>query len=79
MMILNLNLVILLEYEHIKMFFCFAKCYAPNSSEEVFVIEKVKNTVSWTYFDNNINGEETVGIFYEKEMQKTKKSKSKSA
>ena len=37
------------------------------------MIEKVKNTVSWRYVDNNVNGEETVGIFYEKEMQKTKK------
>ena len=27
----------------------FAKRYTPNWSEEVFVIEKVKNTVPWTY------------------------------
>ena len=27
----------------------FAKDYAPNWSEEVFVIKKVKNTVPWTY------------------------------
>ena len=27
----------------------FAKGYAPNSSEEIFVIKKVKNTVPWTY------------------------------
>ena len=26
----------------------FAKCYAPNWPEEVFVIEKVKNAVPWT-------------------------------
>ena len=26
----------------------FAKGYTPNWSEEVFVIKKVKNTVSWT-------------------------------
>ena len=27
----------------------FAKGYTPNWSEEVFVIKKVKNTISWTY------------------------------
>ena len=27
----------------------FAKGYVPNWSEEVFVIKKVKNSVSWTY------------------------------
>ena len=41
------------------------------------MIEKVKNTVSWRYVDNNVNGEETVGILYEKEMQKTKKANQK--
>ena len=41
------------------------------------MIEKVKNTVSWRYVDNNVNGEETVGIFYKKEMQKTKKANQK--
>ena len=27
----------------------FAKGYAPNWSEEVFVVSKIKNTVPWTY------------------------------
>ena len=49
----------------------FAKSYAPNWSEEVFVIKKVKNIVAWTYVINNLNGEETVGTFYEKELQKS--------
>ena len=44
----------------------FAKCYVPNYSEEVFVIKKVKNTVSWTSFISDLNGEEIVGTFYEK-------------
>ena len=35
----------------------FAKCYAPNWSEEVFVIKKVKNTVPWIYFIYDLNGE----------------------
>ena len=49
----------------------FAKGYTPNWSEEVFVIKKVKNTVSWTYVINDLNGEEIMGTFYEKELQKT--------
>ena len=53
----------------------FAKGYIPNWSEEVFVISKIKNTVPWTYFINDLNGEETIGIFYEKELQKTNQNK----
>ena len=49
----------------------FAKGYTPNWSEDVFVIKKVKNTVSWTYAVNDLNGEEITGKFYEKELQKT--------
>ena len=49
----------------------FAKGYTPNWSEEVFVIKKVKNTVPWTYVINDLNGEEIIGMFYEKEPQKT--------
>ena len=49
----------------------FAKGYTPNWSEEVFLIKKVKNTVSWTYVINDLNGEEIVGTFYKKELQKT--------
>ena len=35
------------------------------------MIKKVKNTVPWTYDINDFNGEESVGTFYEKELQKT--------
>ena len=51
----------------------FAKTYMPNWSEKVFVIKKVKSTVSWTYVVNDLNDEETIGTFYEKELQKTNK------
>ena len=49
----------------------FAKWYMPNWSEEVFIIKKVKNTIPWTYVINDLNGEEIIGTFYEKELQKT--------
>ena len=47
----------------------------PNWSEEVFVIKKVKNTVPWTYVINDLNVEEIIGTFYEKELQKTNQEK----
>ena len=49
----------------------FAKLYTPNWSKEVFVISKIKNTVPSTYEINDLNGEEIIGTFYEKELQKT--------
>ena len=49
----------------------FAKGYTPNWSEEVSVIKEVKNIVPWTDVINDINGEEIIGIFYEKELQET--------
>ena len=49
----------------------FAKRYTPNWSEEVFLIKKVKNTVLRTYVNNDINGDEIIGTFYEKQLQKT--------
>ena len=49
----------------------FAEGYTPNWSEEVFVIKKVRNTVPWTHVISNVNDEEIIGTFYEKELQKT--------
>ena len=46
----------------------FAKGYVPNSSKEVFVIKIVKNTLSFAYVISNLNGQKTVGQFYEKEL-----------
>ena len=45
----------------------------PKWSEEVFVIKKVKNTTRGLTINtiNDLNGEEIIGTFYEKELQKT--------
>ena len=43
----------------------------PNWSEEVFVVDKIKNTVPRTYVIHDLNGEEVTGTFYENELQKT--------
>ena len=47
----------------------FSKGFTPYWSEEVFVIKKVKNTVP--YVVNDLNDEEIIGTFYQKELQKT--------
>ena len=70
MKILNLKLVILLEYQNIKIF--SQKGMFQIGFEKVFVITKVKNTVPWTYVFSDLKDEEFVGVFYKKELQKTK-------
>ena len=42
---------------------------------QIFVIKNVKDTEPWTYFINDLNDEETIGSFYEKELQKTNQKK----
>ena len=49
----------------------FANRYMPNWSEDAFVISKIKNLVPPTYKINDLNGEEIIGAFYEKKLQKT--------
>ena len=33
--------------------------------------KRIKDTVPWTYVINDLNGQEIIGTFYEKELQKT--------
>ena len=40
-------------------------------------MKKVKNIVAWSYDINDLNDEETVGTFYEKELPKKKKKNQK--
>ena len=49
----------------------FAKGYTPNWSTEIFIINKI-NTEPYTYNLKDINGEEIIGSFYGRELQKTK-------
>ena len=39
------------------------------------MIRKVKNTVPWAHVINDLNGEEIIRTFYEKELQKTNQQK----
>ena len=62
----------ILKYKNI-----FAKGYTPNWSEDVFVIKNVKHFVPWAFILQDINGEDIVGGFYEKELQKTNQTELK--
>ena len=50
----------------------FAKGYAPNWSSEIFIVDKINDTVPYTYNLKDLNDEEIIGSFYDKELQKTK-------
>ena len=58
------------KYENI-----FGKGYILNYPDEKFVVKKVKLTVPWTYVIEDLKGEEIVGAFHKKELQKKKKMK----
>ena len=48
----------------------FAKGYTPNWSVEASVVSKIKNSIPWTYVINDLNGEEIIGKFYEKNYKR---------
>ena len=54
----------------------FAKGYAPNWSQEIFVVERIKNTVPWTYEISDLNEEEIVGSFMKKNCKRLIKKNS---
>ena len=50
----------------------FTKLYAPDWSSEIFIVDKINDTVSYTYNLKDLNDAEIIGSFYDKELQKTK-------
>ena len=44
----------------------FAKGYTPNWSTEIFIINKINDTVLYTYNLKDLNGEEIIGSFYDR-------------
>ena len=50
----------------------FVKGYTPNWSRETFIINKINDTVPYTYNLKDLNDEEIIGSFYDRELQKTK-------
>ena len=51
----------------------FGKGYTPNWSQEIFIIQKIKNTVPWTYFINDLNDKELLEHFMKKELNTNQK------
>ena len=49
----------------------FAKGYTPNWRKEIFIIDKINDTVPHTYNVKDLNDEEIIGSFYDKELQKS--------
>ena len=50
----------------------FAKGYTPNWSKGMFIVNKINDTVPYTYNLKDLNDEEIIGSFYDRELQKTK-------
>ena len=50
----------------------FAKGYTSNWSREIFIVNKINDTVPYTYNLKDLNDEEIIGSFYDRELQKTK-------
>ena len=48
----------------------FAKEYTPNWSEEVFVIRKIKNTVTWNYLIMILMVKKLLELFMKKNCRK---------
>ena len=49
----------------------FAKGYTPNWGTEIFIVDKMNDTVPYTYNIKDLNGEKIIGSFYDKVLQKT--------
>ena len=49
----------------------FAKVYTPNWSSEIFIVDKINDTAPYTYNLKDLNNEEIIGSFYDKELQKS--------
>ena len=50
----------------------FAKGHTPNWSKEIFIVDKINDTVLYMYNLKDLNDEEIIGSFYDRELQKTK-------
>ena len=49
----------------------FAKGSTPSWSKEIFIVDKINDTVPYTYNIKDLNDEEIIGSFYHKELQKS--------
>ena len=66
---LNLKYVIMSGFQSTKMF--LLKDTVQTGVKKSLLLKKIKNNVPWSYVISDLNEEEIVGTFYEKELQKT--------
>ena len=59
----------MLEFQNTKAF--LLKDILQIGQKKFLLLNKIKNTVLWTYAISDLNGEDITGSFYEKELQKT--------
>ena len=55
-----------LEYPDTKIYLLY------NWSKEIFIVDEINDTVPYTYNLKDLNDEEIIGSFYDKELQKSK-------
>ena len=66
---LNLKKMIMSEFKNLKIF--LPRAIHQIGVKKSLLLKKIKNTVLWTYNISDLNDEEILGSFYEKELQKT--------
>ena len=49
----------------------FAKGYTPNWSKEIFIVNKINDTVPYMHNIKDLNDKEIIGSFYDRELQKS--------
>ena len=49
----------------------FAKGYTPDWSKEIFIVDKINDTVPYMYNLKDLNDEEIIGRFCDRELQKS--------
>ena len=66
-------IMITLEYQNMKIY--LQKAMFQICLKKFLWLKRLKNTESWTYVISDLNGEEIIATFYEKELQKHIKKK----
>ena len=61
----------MIESEYLNLKIYLLKGYAPNWSSEIFIVDKVNDTIPYTYNLKDLNDEEIIGSFYDRELQKS--------
>ena len=60
----------MIELEYLNLNFTIG--YTPNWSKEIFIVNKINDTVPYTYSLKDLNDEEIIDSFYDQELQKPK-------